>query len=530
MFARSKVFLLFIPLLLILGSCSEEVTDLGETISGPDNLRATIDDSLLFWSYYSGDPHDVARISWDFKSDGILDFTWTNVNENPDSLFIMTQGVYSKSGDYAATLQITTVDNHLYRRITDVTITDQVPVIEITAWSDTVACGEEFLAGFFVSDDAGERVLADYDGHPGADISETYHDTISGSILISFNEPGLYPVHLTARDNDGNSTVETRMVVVGEVPFWEVGAPMNTPRTDHAAAVHDGLIYVFGGRHGRGTLASMEIYNPVTDSWSLAGDLPTPRWGLKAVTIDDDIYVIGGVTRVDTIFPQLEIYHPLTDTWTTFDPGNQQYVMPRAKRGFSALRIGDKYAGGDSLLVFGGMEAAVMSDTMLVYNMQTDTWSQDNAHYMRETEGWMGAAIAWTDDIKGILYCVGGTFNGASPSNQVTNYDPFSDYWVNDPPLITARIAPALGYTSGKLYCCGGMTGITGATDRVEVFSIEYDNWQEIAPMPQPRGGAVAVPLGDLIYVIGGSTGETSPYNIVGSADLQILSPWRCGD
>jgi len=81
---------------------------------------------------------------------------------------------------------------------------------------------------------------------------------------------------------------------------WETRAPMLTPRQMLAAARGaDGLIYVIGGvpRYGSAeSLATVEIYDPATDSWSEGPSLRTPRHGHAAVaTRDGRVYAIGGV-------------------------------------------------------------------------------------------------------------------------------------------------------------------------------------------------------------------------------------------
>jgi N-acetylneuraminic acid mutarotase len=75
---------------------------------------------------------------------------------------------------------------------------------------------------------------------------------------------------------------------------------MPTPRQMLAAARGaDGRIYVIGGvpRYGSAeSLATVEIYDPATNSWSEGPSLRTPRHGHAAVaTHDGRVYVIGGV-------------------------------------------------------------------------------------------------------------------------------------------------------------------------------------------------------------------------------------------
>jgi hypothetical protein len=49
-------------------------------------------------------------------------------------------------------------------------------------------------------------------------------------------------------------------------------APLSEPRQEPAAAVLDGKIYAAGGLAGRPN--ANEIYDPATNRWSLAANLP----------------------------------------------------------------------------------------------------------------------------------------------------------------------------------------------------------------------------------------------------------------
>jgi hypothetical protein len=84
---------------------------------------------------------------------------------------------------------------------------------------------------------------------------------------------------------------------------WRLAAPL--PREAAAgglaAAVLAGRIYVFGGEvfdpaPGR-VLQTVWAYDPGSDRWEIAGDMPTPRHGLGAVAVGSEIWTIGGAER-----------------------------------------------------------------------------------------------------------------------------------------------------------------------------------------------------------------------------------------
>ena len=79
---------------------------------------------------------------------------------------------------------------------------------------------------------------------------------------------------------------------------WSIGQPLPTRAVGAAAVATTGvyapkLIYVIGG----GDLFTYDInqiYDPVTDTWTLGTAMPTPRQHLGAVALNDTIYAIGG--------------------------------------------------------------------------------------------------------------------------------------------------------------------------------------------------------------------------------------------
>jgi len=522
-----------LPLLLAialgLGACEEKLEEPGIHVLTFDSLRGTIGDTLLFGGRYTGNPADVARHQWDFNSDGIFDATW--VNEGQDWPLVFFRHIYARAAEYTATLQVTTVQNRLYRATTRAVVTDGVPQLSASV-PDTVDCGESFTLIGHAADDAGNRAFWDIGGDGSAELSQTYTDSVTLAYAASFAEPGRYTVVFGASDNDNHVERLSFTVTVGGAPYWTSGASLDEARADHAAAAHDGRLFVFGGRHGRGVVASTEIYDPVGDSWSPGAPLPTPRWGARAVAMNERIYVLGGVTQADTVFPSVEIYEPATDSWTVFDPPLPKHRMPSLKRGFAALKVGGITACCDSILLFGGMGAGGINDTTLIYSTERDSFSMDLTHFMQETRAWLGGVTAWNTpaELDGRLFGVGGSTDGATPSSRVEAYDPFSDFWRVQPSLPTARLAPAVAVSGGKLYVLGGATGTSGASAVAEVYSLSGEAWDALPPLPLPRSGATALVLPGLerIFLIAGATPATSTYHVEGSRDLQILVPWRC--
>ena len=527
--SRRHLLLWCLPgLILLAGSCSERLDVFAPQVQAPGSLSATVNDTLWFTGTYLGNGRDVARHDWDFNSDGIFDFEW--VNNGGWGGTVHARHVYSRAGDYTATLQITTVDNRLYRSFTSVQISDELPVIEAEV-PDSADCGETLQLWGRAEDDAGLRAYWDLDSNGAPEISQAYLDSIVLTATVSFPRPGSYSVTFGASDNDGHNSQLSFPITVGFAPEWTGASPLTEPRADHAAVAYGDEIVVFGGRHQGSTLGSVEIYDPVSDSWRSGRAMPTPRWGMGAVVVRDSVYVVGGVDGQESVFRGVEIYHPPTDSWRSL-PAEPRRLMPIPKRGFSTLQIGDKTAAGDSLLIFGGIADGALSDTLIIYNTRVDTFSLDKTanHYMQQTRAWMGAVTAWQNEqqLNGRMIALGGSPGGAMASGAFEIYLPSNDFWTGEAAMPTPRIAPALAHHAGKLYVFGGSLGAAGATDVTEIFYLDEEHWQIAEPMPLARSGAQAIVMGGRIYVIGGATPDTTPYYVEGSSEVQALIPWRC--
>ncbi len=155
---------------------------------------------------------------------------------------------------------------------------------------------------------------------------------------------------------------------------WTTKTSMPTARTIMAVVTVDGKIYVIGGYGDAGVLRNVEAYDPATDTWTRKADMPTARWALAADVVDGKIYVFGGARRwqddIDfNVTPIVEVYDPATDTWTRASD------MPRARFAHSASAVDGK------IYIIGGADAAVHTPPtegfliVDVYDPATDTWT-----------------------------------------------------------------------------------------------------------------------------------------------------------
>ena len=161
-----------------------------------------------------------------------------------------------------------------------------------------------------------------------------------------------------------------------EANTWSSKTPMPTPRYSFGIAVFQNKIYCIGGAttiKSDGYVTNInEVYDPSTDTWENRTSMPNPRSDLKANTIDNKIYLIGGQGRPD---PRMfivknytslnEVYDPATDSWTTKTP------IPNATANYASAMVDDK------IYVMGGEGRSGSGILYLnqVYDAKTDAWS-----------------------------------------------------------------------------------------------------------------------------------------------------------
>jgi N-acetylneuraminic acid mutarotase len=101
---------------------------------------------------------------------------------------------------------------------------------------------------------------------------------------------------------------------------WTPIANLNSTRLWHTATLlRNGKVLVVGGWDGSSILESAELYDPETNTWSPTGSLLGQRYGQTATLLQDGrVLVAGGSDDGDltTALASAELYDPATGTWS----------------------------------------------------------------------------------------------------------------------------------------------------------------------------------------------------------------------
>ena len=99
---------------------------------------------------------------------------------------------------------------------------------------------------------------------------------------------------------------------------------MNAPRVNHTATLlQDGRVLVVGGGdEGYDGLRSTELYDPATRTFSRTGSMKSSRWAHTATLLKDGRVLIAGGRSLprETTYASAEIYDPSSGTFTSTGP------------------------------------------------------------------------------------------------------------------------------------------------------------------------------------------------------------------
>jgi N-acetylneuraminic acid mutarotase len=188
---------------------------------------------------------------------------------------------------------------------------------------------------------------------------------------------------------------------------WTQLADMPTARGGVTAQAVNGQIYVMGGMSDLGaSLDVVEVYNPAANAWQAAPSLIYVRDNSGSALLDGKIYVFGGRNReangstIQEAMMTVEMFDPVINSWIEMTP------MPTGRRAMSVGIINGKaqIAGGE----LNENTTSGVFDQNEEYDPATNTWrSLTNVPTPKH-----GAAAATIDDT---LYIMGGgTQSGSS--------------------------------------------------------------------------------------------------------------------
>jgi hypothetical protein len=450
----------------------------------------------------------------------------------------------------------------------------QPPVLTtLTATSTAVASGNSGRAYRFAVQATGGLGPLAFAVVGGALPPGLVIDAATGVISGTPTVTGAFSFTVRVTDSDGHVSLQALTMTVNAAGV-NASSPTGSlliPNTNyHAVTLADGRILVVGGIGTSGeSLASAEIYDPTTGTFSATGSLSVPRGGgTAALLADGRVLVAGGFdSATSTIHASAEIYDPTTGVFTP--TGN----MGEPRQGPALARLLD-----GRVLVAGGTDLASPNTNAEIFNPATGTFTPTGSL----TQARFQTPIVLPD---GRVLLAGGFGPGALPLASAEVYDPATGLFTatgsmtiprqraaqailpdgrvliaggqtsltagNIPTTVTAlaeiydpvtgqfsatgslniarsrpggfafTLAPVLA--AGKVLIAGGQNDDIAALDSIELYDPATGTFSLAAPMVNPRTGPSVSLLPDgRVLIAGGRTGATIATT---TATAEVFSP-----
>ncbi|OBK76702.1 serine/threonine-protein kinase [Mycobacterium sp. 1274761.0] len=272
---------------------------------------------------------------------------------------------------------------------------------------------------------------------------------------------------------------------------WKPGAPLPTPRQMLAAASDGKVVYALGGSNGTTDLATVESYNPATDTWTGLAELPGRRSDFGVATADRRLVVVGGMSQ-GQVLKSVVALDLVTQTWNGLpDLATPRHGMAVAGVGKNVYAIGGANGPGDS-------EITASAESLKLAPRKPQPAPDWRTLPDAPTERLMMAWAVLGDEI----WVAGGMRHGEYLST-VQSYNTKTGEWQEHPPLpVPLHHATAAAYRNQMVVIGGASDNLADASNKV--FAFRDGKWDELPELQHPRAAAAAAVVGDKLIVVGG--------------------------
>jgi Galactose oxidase, central domain len=137
---------------------------------------------------------------------------------------------------------------------------------------------------------------------------------------------GSFPITVNVRDSAGQSAVPADVTIQIFAHGFQFTGDMGTERAAHTATLlNDGTVLVTGGFNNTAVLATAELFDPATGTFTPTGDMTSPRFAHTATLLQNGkVLIAGGSPSLGDLsggddtddLPTAEIFDPTTGTFT----------------------------------------------------------------------------------------------------------------------------------------------------------------------------------------------------------------------
>ena len=281
---------------------------------------------------------------------------------------------------------------------------------------------------------------------------------------------------------------------------WKKAAPSPFARVESPTAVVHGKLYLFGGfTKDLDASNHVDVYDPVSDSWTRKKEMPTRLTHLNPAIDGNSVWFAGGFKgkHPGPVTAEVWKYDIASDTWTAGPPlperraGGGLAVVQHQLHYFGGYKADRDTDAGDhwSLSLEGGKEWQREADlpdprghvSSAVLDGEIYALGGDHGHDKKQidvnschrfdtaTKKWSRIASlpdgrshfeSSTIVYKGRILIVGGRCNSSQPRRNVVGdllqYDPDANTWHVVGAMPEKLLAPAAAIISGRIVVTGG--------------------------------------------------------------------------
>jgi N-acetylneuraminic acid mutarotase len=284
----------------------------------------------------------------------------------------------------------------------------------------------------------------------GAGASLSSSGTANVAAYSVGQSPGPYQLSVTVQNRAGDQLTASRTLNVVSNMFLP-DAHTAPQRYQHSTTtLNDGRVLVAGGFDPSWVTATAWLYDPYSNTWALVGSLTDARATHTATLLADGrVLVVGGEGSDNNLTPlaSAEIFDPATRTWSTAG------FMSTNRQNHSATLL-----SSGKVLVAGGVpilssSSFIFLDSSEIYDPVTNTWGGSGT--MSQVRAYHTATLL----PDGRVVLVGGESQQGSVGWQRTIdiFDPKTQAWTAGTNMTASRVGHTADLlANGKVLVAGG--------------------------------------------------------------------------
>ncbi len=310
----------------------------------------------------------------------------------------------------------------------------------------------------------------------------------------------------------GGVTTATAELFDPTTRTWTATGPMTVARQLHTAILlisgpNAGKVLVAGGLDdGANFLASAELYDPIARTWTGTGAMNDSRIRHQAATITagpqaGKVLVSGGVTSGPIILASAELYDPVSGTWS----GTGAMTDPRQLFTLTVLPTGKLLAAS------GVTTGSSITATAELYDPATSTWTMTGSLLTGRPAH--TASLLTLPPTGGRVLVAGGENDMGDGTASSELYDPVAGTWSATGSLLQARASfTATVLPNGRVLAAGGNTVGNAVTPTTELYNPLTGSWAASGPLVTARSlhTALFLPQGQGLVAGGSVSGVPS--------------------